>query len=374
MLLIAFYVMHILYLPFTEDKTSGLIQLEKKLALLLFPISFLSIYKEVNIDRPRVIKYFVFGVLASTIICYLFALYNSLYVESGRLIFNAEVEKLNKGFFESVKYGGNYFFSDHLSLFVQSSYFGLYHLFTIAILINHWDKPIISKIPNFYPLFFSFVTVFFISSRASLLSLILIVALYLILVINQKSSRTIKFVIICLLLIISIIMALNPRTKSFFSVVIAVVNNDYQINPKERYGELRPLVWKSSLDLIRKEKPYILGVSPGDVTNKLIETHRENGFTFAANEKLNTHNNYFQVLIGLGVPGLSIFLAILFFSVIVATRHKDHLLLIFLFLMSFNFLFENVIERFFGIIFFGFFLCLLIVYHKWKPQSPYLNE
>src|SRR5690606_2935153 len=72
--------------------------------------------------------------LISGVVCLLVALYRSINIDNETIVFKANVLE-GKGFIESIMYGGNYFFGDHLSMFHQTVYYAIYLNLGIAILL-----------------------------------------------------------------------------------------------------------------------------------------------------------------------------------------------------------------------------------------------
>ena len=75
--------------------------------------------------------------------------------------------------------------------------------------------------------------------------------------------------------------------------------------------------------------------------------------------KLNPHNQYFQTAIEVGMVGLFFLLAIIFFGLYYAILNKNWLLLFILISLAFNCLFESILQRQSGIVFYTFWISLL---------------
>lgn len=76
---------------------------------------------------------------------------------------------------------------------------------------------------------------------------------------------------------------------------------------------------------------------------------------------LNTHNQYFETIISLGVIGLILLLGYFIVPIFIMIKNKNFsiIYLIFILIISFNAFFEAIFERQCGIIFFNFFNMLL---------------
>lgn len=77
--------------------------------------------------------------------------------------------------------------------------------------------------------------------------------------------------------------------------------------------------------------------------------------------ELDSHNQFFDTIISIGICGLILLLAYFLISIFVMVKYKkiDHIYLIFIMIIVFNSLFESVFEGQVGIIFFNFFNILM---------------
>jgi len=75
----------------------------------------------------------------------------------------------------------------------------------------------------------------------------------------------------------------------------------------------------------------------------------------------NTHNQYLFIWLSSGIIGFVIFIGILFYYFKKSIEFKDEVMFSILVLYSFTFLFENVLSRQSGVIFF----CFIINYFLW---------
>ena len=122
------FILPLLYLTYVVGAivsgAESLTFLEHKLSFLIFPlIFFLHSYTMKEIEN--ILKYFIYGLLLSGLICLTLAFYRSLIMDNGSILFKPNI--LNgKDFFESIMYGGNHFFGNHLSLYHQTVYYSMY--------------------------------------------------------------------------------------------------------------------------------------------------------------------------------------------------------------------------------------------------------
>jgi O-antigen ligase len=79
-------------------------------------------------------------------------------------------------------------------------------------------------------------------------------------------------------------------------------------------------------------------------------------------QNFNPHNQFLQTAVEIGFFGLLVFFAILFSSIYYGLKYKNYLLIIISSNLLFNSLFESMLQRQSGIIFYCFWLCLLSLY------------
>ena len=119
----------------------------------------------------------------------------------------------------------------------------------------------------------------------------------------------------------------------------------------------RILVWKAAIDIIKTN--YLTGEGTGDAKDKMLETYKEKGMLSEYENKLNSHNQYLNTFIALGVAGFLSLVLCLLIPLYYSFKEKNFLFIAFIFLTGLNFLFESMLERQAGVIFFAFFYTLL---------------
>ena len=88
--------------------------------------------------------------------------------------------------------------------------------------------------------------------------------------------------------------------------------------------------------------------------------------------KYNPHNQFLQIGIELGIIGIIVFLWSLFQTIKIGFRSQNWLLIFLVFCLIFNCLFESMLQRQTGIVFFIFWICLLVVYST--STNPYVDK
>jgi hypothetical protein len=105
------------------------------------------------------------------------------------------------------------------------------------------------------------------------------------------------------------------------------------------------------------EHPF--GAGTGDLDQAMGEQYVRQGALFAAEKKLNPHNQVLSTGIALGWPGILILMAMLWIGFKSAWRNRDYVFLGFMFIVAMNLMFESMLEMQGGIVFFCFWMLIL---------------
>jgi hypothetical protein len=107
------------------------------------------------------------------------------------------------------------------------------------------------------------------------------------------------------------------------------------------------------------EKKPLLGYGLGDVQGELLKVYKKRGYEASFNEKHNTHNYYFHLLLVGGIPLLLLFIGAIFHFTKEAITKGNYLLLYIVIVFALNLISENILVRIQGIFMFSLFLCVL---------------
>ena len=169
---------------------------------------------------------------------------------------------------------------------------------------------------------------------------------------------------------IFVVITNTPALKDEFNNS-AVALHEYTTNPMEFiHGEgevptgdkVRLIMWAVTA---RECLAHPLGVGTGNVdenlSQALLQVNQIEMSTKTQNNEIryNPHNQFLQTALELGLLGLTIFLFILVKSVQWGIRSRNGLLVLVVSCLSFNCLFESILQRQTGIVFFTFWIVLL---------------
>ena len=363
--LLVFFMLHILSLIYSADLKEGLFDLEVKLSLFLIPL-FLFGSKFLKIpEKKNIIFYaFIIGLFFASLICYLSALYNSISL----LVSN---ENDVTPFYLLL----NPFQYKSFSLFHHPSYFAMYLTVGITIilyLLDHkesYSKKYFKSL-GFLIAFFV-VTVFLLSSRAGILSLILILIIWL--YYKTKSfSRKNKYLVQSVSLIsLTIVFIAVLYFGDRFSYVKKEIEDFRTAENVENVNwgsiSLRLQIWHYALQII-KNKP-VFGIGTGDVKTELRKLAENDGISQIGALNLNVHNQFLETWIGIGLFGFLLLILILLLPVLVESNLFLKLIAV---IIAVNFLFESMLNRLGGVAFFSFFYCLSV--YSIKNESIIYNK
>jgi O-antigen ligase len=204
-----------------------------------------------------------------------------------------------------------------------------------------------------------FIFLVLLSSKAGLISLA-IPAIYMLYVINQKTRSWWSMIAFSAFfaLIFTASFYLFPISFGRFAVVAKTIKT---VTPdKGNVSEStfqRIMLWKSAMRILR-EHP-LCGVGTGDVKQAFLKDYTLTGNTTGQEANLNAHNQYLQTSVALGLTGLLILVLTFLFPFILALRKGAWMYGAFLLLVAFNLLFESMLERQAGVMFYAFFNMVL---------------
>ncbi len=330
----ALFAMSMLALAFfTENTANGWFKIEIKLSYIVLPFLLLPSIELSPHKKRHVMWSFLAGNILAGIV--------SLVVASSH--YNSD--------------GQNAFYYTHLSFFHHTSYFACY--LTFALVILFFDFKLFSKRPKKWVYisvgFFIFVMIYLLSSKAGLLALLMVCTAIMATYIFRKFSFAKLIGALVIIGSLSILFFSNTRMVSTTHTIAHSQNKNTDTGEST---QSRILVWQVSAELIQEN--WILGTSPGDASDILVEAYHNKGYSQAEYKKLNCHNQFLETFLMQGIVGLLLLIAVFVAPMLHLKFRNINLFSFFLFVCGFNFLFESMLEKQSGIIFFVFFYIFFI--------------
>ncbi|MEW5846940.1 MAG: O-antigen ligase family protein [Bacteroidota bacterium] len=347
--LIFFWVLHLLSLFYTSNISYGLSDVFQKISLLIIPIVFIPDFINKN-SYLLIHKAFILGLILS-----------SLYFVVRALVLSIVITPVGI-FFKPNPVGvpwENFFFYD---LFVKPhhpTYYSMYLTLGISfLLISIREKSTLLRRLPIYLLIAYFIGIIFLtSSKAGIITTFVVFIISLFWLLKSKGK-----LVLLGTLIVSIFFGIYFITHN--SRFTTTIKNLKEFNFKTEVSDelakkdlSRLEIWKSVPNVF-KGSEWLYGVGVGDIKEKLKDAYRLTNALYAYNEELNTHNQFLQTLVGIGLIGSIALIIILGYSTYIALKSKDIIFISFIIIVFMNFMFEAVLERVFGVLYLAFFLII----------------
>lgn len=364
-LMIGFYLIHIAGFFYSTNSADGLMDLEKKMSFLVFPIVFFSGFPFSDRFVFKVLHCFVASCFVASLICILYASYQWMGGDSSYFFYHKLGQILD---FHAV-----YF----------SMYIGFALLFLVHSLLVQGKTFSVRKKLIYALLQLFFIGMLILLSSKTMLVLVFSLLAYLGFSLYGLPGQTrLKVAFVTVFLAVLFFVAfLIPNVRSRFKEII--VDEYSQTNPLflDDYAgyhftgaAIRLAIWKTAFEIIKEQKAWLLGVGIGD-TQDLLTAKYHAKHIYQGDElhegfmHYNAHNQFIQFLLAVGLAGLIWFVIIMLELVRIAKSRKDILLLLFVILFAGFCITESVLCRQKGIIFFTFFSCLMVANSQFKKEE-----
>ncbi|MCW3078088.1 MAG: hypothetical protein JWO32_2697, partial [Bacteroidetes bacterium] len=302
---------------FSKNAPEALFNIENKLSLIFLPYYIFCFKWPVEIIKKCLVS-FVSG-------CFFACLY--LIVRATMYSFNGHSE---------------YFFYTLFSDLIHASYFAMYLILAISIVVIYYPRWYKAQkqfkyISTFFVITF-IVTIFLCSSKLGMISFFICLPLLVIYKFRAVfTGRRVLILLAGLIIIIIVFGKLFPESFSRLNSITAVTQQKIDKTSAES-TTVRILIWQQCVKLIGDH--FLSGVGVGDANDSLMDAYRVNGISGAYEHKLNAHNQYLQTFLGLGVVGFLLLFILTFGQLIVAFIKRNFILFLFMILITLNFLVE----------------------------------
>jgi O-antigen ligase len=353
---VVFYMLYLFYCMFTRHSDIASKYLEYKLSFILFPLIFSFKTKEIPIFKWIIISF----ISSSFVLAFL-------------------------GFINSYEC---YSISKELLCWLTVSFSYLHHpsyasvYFTVAIFLIWYAKQ-----KKIFPLahlwailltFFFTVSIFLCLSLAGMSFLIGGTIIFLLMKIYQWKGK--KYLIISTVLLPTLILSavfLEPHVKGEFQSAIEEAQRyvkdpvKFIKTPSISGSDDRLIMWTVTGLAIQK---YPMGVGTGNIDEILIYQLEQIEQHDLALKMYNPHNQYLQTWLEIGFLGLFILLFICFYVLKAGVQSRNYLMILLATNLLFNMLFESMLQRQSGIVFYTFALCLMVAYNQYFIQKQSINK
>lgn len=344
-----YYAILLLGFIHTENVSYGLQKMETRLPLLLLPV-ILPTLKSLNFSyhKRTFTRVFIFTILAAMLIC----------LAHGTYLYILEVMAVGRGENIGYLYKSRYFFGTVFSHFLMHpGYLAMYA--NMAIIIVLFDlKKIQTRKRMYYNIsVISALTIFVVLlySKTGIAALLFIFMAF-----GARYAyleKKVKYLVLSLGLIAvlgTVVYYFVPHTQTRVETIIDVLSvKNHNPNSIES-TQLRVHAWKASRMLI--EEAPVFGHGTGDAWDVLAAKYQEKQFNGALGLQVNSHNEYYQTALAVGLVGAAFLIFTLLFWFIVAIRKRHFPLALWTIITSFVFTFESYFSTQDGVVYTSLFL------------------
>ncbi|TAL81121.1 MAG: O-antigen ligase family protein [Bacteroidetes bacterium] len=351
-LFLGFYLWQILGLLYAANLNMGFERIFKRLSFLLFPMVLFYPGERIIKNTNLLVRIFAVSTLIFVIYCFANAMHNSISIVSGKYLFNPHPTDYN---YE------NFFYCSRLSLPVHPSYLSMY---IVLAIIFSFESVLDSVLKSFTKILFILMimvfllTLYLLSSRAGLLTAIVVFPLYFLYKLSKRFSKWILFSLFIALILLFLRIAWTNDRLNYNADGVTKSQPGEILKKDIRYN-----IWKSALIVVKHN--LVIGVGTGDATDELKREFLNQGYVDGYYDNLNAHNQFLEVLLENGLIGLLLFIGIFVYMFYISISEHNLILGLFLIIMIIMFMFETMLNRLAGVAFFPFFSFLLL---KMKPS------
>ncbi len=354
-IIVFFFLLNCLSALLSQNQAEGISWVGIRISLFVIPIALGTLYIS-DILKQRLI--FAFGVATTC----------------------AAVFSLLWGIWRAVQHHDvSLLYNDNLSgiLNQQSIYFAM--LVNLAIFSFIYlmikNSPLINKNSLVLVLLLLFIVHFLLASRIAFIILYSSIFIFSILHIILKKKILEGVTLVMGLLLCSFLMVkFFPKTLNRFKE-LTYTKFDYRSSAKESHfnvevtadqwngANLRIAVWQCAWAVIKNNMAF--GTGLGDKRDMLKKQYAQKGFVFGIQTNRNTHNNYLDVWMSLGLAGLIIFLlGFIALPLLNCLKTRDWYGLIIIMCFTLSLFTETYMDRTMGNTVLAFFISFITAYKK----------
>jgi len=328
-----------LLIDLLNQNTTDFNQIIKRLSFVLMPFIFSASSKQI---QDLALKAYVFVLTILTAILLIVGLARSV-LNKNQIIYGNWDSETTERFYQNdmfinwgeLSYKRLFFFFD-----MHPSYYALFSIIAIIILLFTQTVKL-KKLLKWSFILIHMIMIIFLSSKTGIISLFIVLLAYSFIGQSNKKRLIGLSVILLLVLIIAKTPSTEIRLKRAYKS-ISSENNLMKINSTSE----RWILWNSITDLSLKE--LIIGVGNSGGEDRIL--------TSTGIDK-NMHNQFLQSLLNTGLIGF-LLLIIFVFSPLLYKRNIFTVSLVSIIFL--NLLFENMLDRIWGITAISFFYAFII--------------
>lgn len=346
-----FFIWYVSGLFYTTDLDNGMLLVFRRLSFVLFPLVLIKPGEMIKKRALLLLKVFAISTLFYIIFSYGFAIYRSLYLKDGSILFNPH--PIDRDY-------DNYFFGTDFAFSQHPTYLAMYVMLSVFIAFESFFNEHQNLLYKRFWLSGGIImmsSIYFISSRAGILSAMILMPVYLIIHFKKINKGWGSVLVVIGALAILILSFLNNNRIKYY------LPDTQSSSVIEKFKlDNRVPIWKSAVKVIKQN--LVFGVGAGDASAEIRRAYKDAGYTEMYYDNLNAHNQYLEILLANGLVGLLIMLSIIGFLVFKAILRRNLLLGLYITVIIIFFLFESILNRIAGVTFFSLFSFLLINFEE----------
>jgi O-antigen ligase len=345
-LFVLFYGFYVFYALYTNHVSDALRYFENKLTFLVLPLFFFFLPKE-----KMAFKWTIRGFLIAVFL---------LAIQS--LVFSFS------NYFKTHEIGS--FISTRFSYQHHPSYASVFYTFALLISWNQRKKNA-ENYSLYWLILFSILLLFAILACMSLAGLLFLILFLLAAFIHFLSTKigkkkTLLFTVISPIVFYVLVLITPPLKSQWDDAKHFTV--DFIDNPTtfvsdttnaDNGSSVRLIMWTISTQVLTE---HPLGVGTANVDDYLYAKLTKLKQYKLAKKYYNPHNQYLQSGIEIGIFGLIVLLFLLFKGITIAWKNRNYLLLFVVLNLVFNMLFESMLQRQSGIVFYTFWITFFVAF------------
>ncbi|WP_340201031.1 O-antigen ligase family protein [Ascidiimonas sp. W6] len=345
-----FYFLLLFSSFWSEDSLKGLNSHTVGIPILIFPLSFIFGKSRLKSGQQNIVLT-VFVIASITAGFFILGLAYKELSETGfkQLFYTSAIRRnmANKSSF----------------LRFHPTYISTCFLLSIGILISRLrsSQKATRKIVKILFIVFLLFMIIICASRAAIITLVL--AGFIFFIKSPKFKLPHKVLIITVFSLVSYLAVTNIF---LLSSRFLIISNELVLPQGEKPSSIsiRYGIYKCSYHLIKEN--WLFGVGVGDtqtMLNKCYNTYPTDHFK---TKNINTHNYFFHLVSSAGIFALIALISLLVYLFKIALLKKNDLFLLFMIILTVNLLFENLLVRSYGVIFFCFFITYFFLSESFK--------
>ncbi|WP_192821156.1 O-antigen ligase family protein [Rufibacter sp. LB8] len=341
----------------TENLRQGFRDVEHKLALLAFPLIFLSQKILSTRQVASICRVFAYACLAVAV-----------YILSLSFWHYGQTQDATHLFYHQLAA------PVRMHAIMLSAYFALAIFRLLQDFLNPGNTHRLQKAGQLSGCLVLLTGLVLLSSKTILFAFLVILFLGMVVYFSRKQKAFTGFlaaVAVAVSLVLAILLVPNLRQR-----VEEIAHSKLQVLEMERFEydtefsglTIRLLFWKYALTLLERDQAWLWGVGTGDSQDQLNAIYREHNL-YSGNgtpqdvgyQEYDTHNQFMETFLKLGLLGLAYLLFYVSRNLFLSFQKRHYLFAAFLLLFIIFSVTETTLQANKGIFFFAFFNCLFLL-------------